>query len=305
MKIIFKFVLFLALALGVPSGTQAKIKVVTTLADLGWIAGEIGGQRVEVQVLCPGHRDPHTMPAKPSLARKLGKADLLVYNGLELEVGWLPVLVEAARNPQIKAGKPGELNASLALAHTEIVDVPHGEVDRSGGDVHPLGNPHFTLDPRLGAKVGHLLAHRLADLDPDHAADFAHRADDFDRMIKERLADWEKRVEALQLSGVIVYHQQWEYLTHWLGLDILATVENRPGISPSPRHVEEVVKIGRQAGPLVVLAATWDHKDGANHVARKIPCPLVVVPAASGVDEAEGYLDLFEQIVTALEEARP
>nr|MEE4267672.1 metal ABC transporter substrate-binding protein [Candidatus Krumholzibacteria bacterium] len=291
--------------LTLPVTAQAKLKVVATLEDLGWIAQQVGGPEVEVQVLCPGHRDPHSMPAKPSLARKLGKADLLIYNGLELEVGWLPVLVDAARNPHIKAGQLGELNCSLALVHDEVVDVPQGEVDRSGGDIHPLGNPHYTLDPRLGMKIGHLIAHRLADLDPERAEDYAHRADDLDHQILDRVEAWEKRVADLQLDGVIVYHQQWEYLAHWLELEILAVVENRPGIAPSPRHVEDVIQRGRAAGRIALLAATWDHKDGANHVARKVPCPLVVVPASSGTDEAPGYLDLFERIVAGLESGRP
>jgi len=293
--------LAMVLLLAGPTAALAKVKVVTTLADLGWIVETVGGDRVEVQVLCPGNRDPHSMPAKPSLARKLGKADLLVYNGLELEIGWLPLLVDAARNNRIKAGKPGELNASLALAPDEVVDIPHGEVDRSGGDIHPLGNPHFTLDPRLGGKVGHLIAHRLAVLDPQGMQYYAQRADDLDHLLVSKLGEWEKRVRDLDLVGIIVYHQQWEYLLAWLGPNILATIENRPGIAPSPRHVEEVVKLGRRSGRVVVLAATWDHKDGANHVSRKVPCPLVVVPASTGAEGADGYIELFEPIVSQLE----
>lgn len=296
----------LAVLTVVPGPALAKLKVVATLQDLGWLAEQVGGPEVEVQVLCPGHRDPHTLPAKPSLARTLGKADLLIYNGLELEVGWLPVLVDAARNPRLKPGQPGELDCSLALAPDEILGVPHGDVDRSQGDIHPLGNPHYTLDPRLGAKVAHLLAHRLAQLDPPGAEGYAQRADEVDRMISARLADWEARVDALQLRGIITYHQQWEYLAHWLGLDILAVIENRPGISPSPRHVEEVIGVGRRAGSVAVLAATWDHQDGARRVAEKIPCRFAVAAASSGANkQAPGYLDLFEALVSALEKGTP
>lgn len=296
----------LAVLVAAPQPALAKLKVVATLQDLGWIAEQVGGPAVEVQVLCPGHRDPHSLPAKPSLARTLGRADLLIYNGLELEVGWLPVLVDAARNPRLKPGQPGELDCSRALAPDDLLGVPHGEVDRSQGDIHPLGNPHYTLDPRLAGKVAHLLAHRLAQLDPPGAEGYALRADEVDRMIGARLADWEGRVDALQLRGVITYHQQWEYLAHWLGLDILAVIENRPGISPSPRHVEEVIQVGRAAGQVAVLAATWDHLDGARRVSEKIPCRLAVAAASSGAaKEAPGYLEVFEALVAALEQGTP
>jgi zinc/manganese transport system substrate-binding protein len=296
----------LAVFLTAPVPALAKIKVVATLQDLGWLVQQVGGPDVEVQILCPGHRDPHTLPAKPSLVRKVGKADLLIYNGLELEVGWLPVLVDAARNPRLKPGQPGELDCSLALSPGEILDVPHGEVNRSQGDIHPLGNPHYMLDPRLGGKVAHLLAHRLAELDPSGAEGYAHRADEVIRMIDARLADWQSRVEALQFSGIIAYHQQWEYLAHWLGLDILAVIENRPGISPSPRHVNEVIEIGRHAGLVAVLAATWDHQDGARRVAEKIPCRIAIAAASSGaVEEAHSYFDMFEILVTSLEKGTP
>ena len=291
-----------AVLLVFPLTGQAKIKVVATTTDLGWIAREVGGPDVQVEVLCPGHRDPHTMPAKPSLARKLSKADLLIYNGMELEVGWLPLLVDAARNPSIRAGQPGELDCSGALAPDDLLEVPHGEVDRSQGDIHPQGNPHYTLDPRLGMKVGHLIAHRLAQLDPTGAEVYAQRSDQLDQQLMARLDDWQQRVQALDLRGIIVYHQQWEYLAHWLQLDILGVIENRPGISPAPRHVEQVIQMGRQSLPLLILAATWDHKDGAGHVARKIPCPLVVTSAATG--EA-GYPGLFEAVISALEEGSP
>lgn len=292
--------------IAMPLTAQAKLKVVATLEDLGWIAQQVGGPGVEVQVLCPGHRDPHTMPAKPSLARKLGQADLLIYNGLELEVGWLHLLVDAARNPRLKAGGPGELDCAEILTGDEILDVPHGEVDRSMGDIHPLGNPHYILDPRLGIKIGHLIAHRLAHLDPPGADGYAQRADKLDQLITAHLDTWRERTQALDLVGIIVYHQQWEYLARWLDLDILAVIENRPGIAPAPRHVEDVIQLGRSTGKVVVLAATWDHKDGARHIAEKIPCNLVIAPCSSGTtNEIAGYLEVFEAIISALEKGAP
>ncbi len=282
----------------------AKVRVVATLADLGWIAEQVGADDVEVEFLCQGHRDPHFLPAKPSLTRKLKKADLLVYNGLELEIGWLPLLLDAARNPRIRPGQQGELNCSLALGPGEILEVPVGEVDRSQGDIHPLGNPHFLLDPRKGIAVGRLMAERLARIDPAAGDRYRSRAENLAREIETRMENWEARVDSLAVKKVIVYHQQWEYLVEWLGLDILGVIENRPGISPAPRHVEGLVELGRQQGPVLVIAATWDHVEAANRVAEKTGSVLAVLPASTlAMEEATGYLAMFEVICGKLEAA--
>lgn len=287
------------------SPALAKVKVVTTLEDLGWIAERVGGDDVEVEVLCSGHRDPHALPAKPSLARKMKKADLLIYNGLELEVGWLPLLMDAARNPKIRPGKNGELDCSLALDPGTILDVPAGGVDRSQGDIHPFGNPHYLLDPRQGMAVARLIAGRLALLDPEREDGYRDRADLLVGEIQDLLADWTALTASLPSRKIIVYHQQWEYLAEWLDLEIIGVIENRPGISPSPRHVEDLIQLGRREDPAVVVAATWDHIDGADRVAEKIGVPLAVLPASTlAVDEVTGYLELFEFICGALGSAQ-
>ncbi len=300
----FITMLVLILTVAVSGQAMAKVKVVATLADLGWIAEQVGADDVEVDYLCQGHRDPHFLPAKPSLTRKLKKADLLVYNGLELEIGWLPLLMDAARNPRIRAGQQGELNCSLALGEGEILEVPVGEVDRSQGDIHPLGNPHYLLDPRRGIAVGRLMAERLARIDPEAADRYRSRAENLAREIAARVEDWEARLDNLPVKKIIVYHQQWEYLVDWLGLEIIGVIENRPGISPAPRHVEGLIELGRHQGPVMVIAATWDHIDAAERVAEKTGSPLAVLPASTfATEEAAGYLDLFEVICDKLEAA--
>jgi len=298
------FSILIVLTLTVSGQALAKVKVVATLADLGWIAEQIGADDVEVVFLCQGHRDPHFLPAKPSLARKLKKADLLVYNGLELEIGWLPLLLDAARNPRIRPGQQGELNCALALGEGKILQVPVGEVDRSQGDIHPLGNPHYLLDPRNGIAVGRLMAERLARIDPESADRYRRRADHLAREIEARMKDWKTRLDSLAVNKVIVYHQQWEYLIDWLGLDILGVIENRPGISPAPRHVEGLIELGRRQGPVLVIAATWDHVEAADRVAEKTSSALAVLPASTfAMEEVAGYLDLFEVICGKLETA--
>ncbi len=288
-----------------PAGAAAAagdLHVVATLSDLGWLAQQVGGAGVKVSVLCPGGADPHFLPAKPSLARVLGKADLLLYAGLELEIGWLPLLVDAARNPRVRPGAPGDCDCSQALAR--VLDVPEGPVDRARGDVHALGNPHYLLDPRNGARVAELIAQRLAALDPPRAEEYRARAGRLAEAIAARLPAWQAR--AAGVGPLVVYHQQWEYLADWLDLEIMGAIEHRPGISPSPRHVENLVLAARARSGALVVAAPWNHLDASRRVAERIGAPLLVLPAAVGaLPGVDGYLDLFERITADLAAAQP
>lgn len=280
----------------------AELKVVATLTDLGRVAEAVGGDDVDVEVLCPGGRDPHYLPAKPSLARKLGKADLLCYNGFELEIGWLPQLIEKARNPRVRPGAPGDLDCSAAVVHP--LELPHGPTDRGLGDVHPLGNPHYSLDPRLLADVGRLMAERMAQLDPPSADAYRERSERFAAEVAARLPDWGSRVALLQGRPVIIYHRQWSYLVDWLELNVVAEIEHRPGIAPSPRHVQEVIHMGRELDGPIVVAAAWDHLDVAAEVAERIGAPLAVLPGYSGAQEGtDDYFDFIDCICGRLQEA--
>ncbi len=299
MRRVFRSLGLAVMLLGVAGSARAELKVVATLTDLGWLATQVGGERVEVAVLCPGYQDPHYLAAKPSLSRQLRKADLLLYNGLELEVGWLPLLIDAARNPRIRPGSRGELDCSQAVA--EILEVPTGPVDRSQGDIHPLGNPHYLLDPRNGRDVGRLIAERLAELDPDGAQIYRDNAARLAATLDERAAAWQELAAPARGQSVVVYHQLWEYLLHWLGMDVLGAIEHRPGITPSPKHVEQLVVAARSRTRTVVLAAPWDHLDVARQVAERMQSPLLVLPAAVGsTDEATDYLQMFDIICRQL-----
>jgi zinc/manganese transport system substrate-binding protein len=299
-----QFVLILVGSL-VIAGAQtsaAKFKVVATLTDLAWIAERVGGDDVEVSVLCPGHQDPHYLPAKPSLTRKLRDADLLVYNGLELEVGWLPLLIDAARNPKVKPGGRGELECAQAVE--TILEVPKGAVDRSQGDIHPLGNPHYLLDPRHGAAVGILMAERMAELDPAAADSYRARARRLASEIEERLAHWQEVAGGNASCPVIVYHQHWEYLLAWLNIRSIGSIENRPGISPSPQHVENIIALGREQDCVFILAATWDNRKITEKAAALMDAPSVILPGA--MDSMEGtddYIRMFDVICNKLAEA--
>jgi zinc/manganese transport system substrate-binding protein len=177
-------------------------------------------------------------------------------------------------------------------------------VDRSGGDIHPLGNPHYCLDPRNGAAVAALMAERMAELDPEAGPRYRARADSLQAEILERIPAWEKQVAQIGDPNVVIHHKQWEYLLDWLGLPVVGAVEHRPGIAPSPKHVEQLIERGRVLGNVVLIAATWDHLDAARHAANRMGAPLVVLPAAIGaVPEVTGYLGLFDTICARLQEA--
>ena len=288
-----------ALMAASPVFAEKQLKVVCTLTDLAWLAEQVGGDEVQVSALCPGEFDPHFLPAKPSLARRLGKADLLCYSGLELEIGWLPVLLEKARNRKLRPGEPGELDCSHALKN--ILDVPAGQVSRAQGDVHPQGNPHYLLDPRNGILVVHLIADRMARLRPEAAEKFQQRAERVATELEARIVVWEQQAAGLRGRSVVQYHQQWEYLVDWLGLTILGDVEHRPGIAPSPRHVSELVRQAKGADVELLLAAPWNHLDAAGKAAKRMSVRLVVLPP--GVDSlprTTSYLELFDRIIADL-----
>ncbi len=289
---------FLALAGRIP----AKLRIAATLPDLGWIAEQVGGEDAEVTVLCPGPMDPHYLPAKPSLARRLARADLLVYNGLELEIGWLPLLIDAARNPRVRPGAEGELDCSTALQ--KVLDVPEAPLDRSQGDVHPLGNPHYTRDPRNCATLGRLMAGRMAELDPDRAEYYRRRAAELDTLMAGLIEGWERRAVSIAGHPLIVYHRSWIYLREWLGLESAGEIEHRPGITPSPRHVGRLIKKAGELEGVIVIAAQWQHIDAAREVAQRIGAPLAVLPGQTGaLPGAEDYPSTIETIIERLARA--
>jgi zinc/manganese transport system substrate-binding protein len=282
----------------------AELEVVSTLPDLGTVAEVVGGDRVAVTVLCPGDMDPHFLPAKPSLARKLGKADALIYNGLELEVGWLPLLIGKARNPAVRPGQPGEIDCSAGLS--TILEVPEGEVDRSMGDIHPQGNPHYTLDPRRMVEVADLLAERFARIDPEGTDHYLAGAAEFRRRVEDRLPGWKAAAAGAAERPVILYHRNWTYLADWLDLQVVGEVENRPGIAPSPRHVQDLIYQGRHLRNVLIVSAHWDHHDVGEEIAERMEATLVILPGQTGAqDSPRDWFGLIDTITAGLAAAAP
>ena len=278
----------------------AQLNVVTTVPDLAALTKAVGGKHVEVQALALGSQDPHFVDAKPSLALALNRADLLVALGLDMEIGWLPTLQLGARNPKIQVGGTGYLNASQ---FPRVLEIPPGKVDRSMGDVHPGGNPHYLYDPRQAVPVARGIAERLTQLDPKNAADYRANLAKFTEELEKARADWEKRLAPLKGAPVIAYHKTTAYLADWLGFDTIGFLEPKPGIPPNPAHVAGVLALGRQRKARMVLVESYYPETTAKLVASKIPAPVVILHGGTDFRSGETYVQHVNETVGRLEKA--
>jgi zinc/manganese transport system substrate-binding protein len=284
----------------------AAVQVVASLPALGGIASEVVGDKGKVTTLAPPTQDPHFIDGKPSMMLALNKADLLIDVGLGLEQGWLPPLVTGSRNPKLREGQPGRLNAmALAGQPLEIST----SLDRSLGDVHAGGNPHFWYDPRRVGSVAGGIAERLAAIDPPNAEAYRANASAFQAKLKERIAGWEKSMQPYRGRQLVPFHKSLVYLEDWLGLRELATVEPLPGIAPSPSHLAGLILKMREVEPRpVVVTEPWYPRSTARTVAEKAGSQLVVLPGdvggTPGTDDYIAWMDLtIERLRAGLEKA--
>jgi zinc/manganese transport system substrate-binding protein len=277
---------------------RADLNVVTTTSDLGALVRAVGGNKAAVTTLALPTQDPHFVDAKPNLALALNRADLLVAVGLELEVGWLPTLQLGARNSKIQTGNPGYLEASQFV---KLLEVPTAAVDRSQGDVHPGGNPHFLYDPRAALLVARGIAARLEQLDPKNAATYQANLQAFTTELEGARAGWEKRLAGLKGAPVIAYHRTTAYLGDWLGFKTITFLEPKPGIPPNPAHVAKVLALGRQQKARMILQEVYYPDTTARLVSSKVPAPLVVIPGGTDFRAGQTYVQHMEQLVARLE----
>lgn len=298
-KLLFPLVLLVVAALG-PRTAAAEVEVVTTVPDLAALAREVGGSRIEARALALPTQDPHFVDAKPSLALELNRADLLVAIGLQLESGWLPTLQTGARNPKIQRGGRGYLECSR---HVGLKDVPKGRVDRSQGDIHPGGNPHFLFDPRRAKLCAAAIADKLIEIDPEGAEHYKRRYQAFSEAVDRKAAEWRERMKEFRGHSVLTYHRSWIYFTDWLGLEVAERLEPKPGISPTPSHVVRVIKTGKRKEVKAILQESFYPSRTGKLVAKKIGAELVKLPAGADVGSGETYLEHMEKMVSALEEA--
>lgn len=279
--------MFLALCWLILSGPAlAGPRVVATVPDLGAIAREVGGDEVDVTVLARPTEDPHFVDPRPSFALALSRADLVVVVGLGLEDGWLPTLLTGSRNARIQPGAGGHLDASTLVTPRERAS---GPVDRAMGDVHPHGNPHYTLDPRNAPPIARAIAARLAAIDPEGADGYRSRAEAFADAVDAAVRRWEERAAPLRGAPVVQHHRSFVYLTAWLGLDVVAEIEPKPGVAPTPRHVLAVVRDAKARNVGHVLVEAWHPTAAARRVAEETGARLVILPGQT--PEGRSYLE--------------
>jgi zinc/manganese transport system substrate-binding protein len=297
-----RFLLGLAALLAAAQPAFAKLNVVATLTDYGALAAEIGGDKVKVTILAKGTEDPHFVDARPSFIRVLNQADVLLEGGADLEVGWLPTLVNSARNAKILPGAPGRLTLSEGV---RLLDLPSGPVDRSMGDVHAAGNPHYAFDPANGKILATSMAGFFSKLDPANQTFYQGNLKKFSERLDARLVEWTKAMEPFRGAKVMTYHKSFDYFLERFGLVLAGTIEPKPGIEPSPTHINALIPQMKQEGVKLVLIEPNRPRKTPEYVARSIGAKLVILPGMVGGNEiAKDYIRLFDhnvaQIVNAL-----
>ena len=287
---------FLLMLLCLPSSAFAELRVVASLPTLGAVVREIGGPDVTVETMALPTQDPHFVDPRPDYILKLSRADLLVYNGMELEIGWLPPVQKGARNSKVLEGGTGALDASKFI---EPRNVPKTKIDRSLGDIHALGNPHYLYSLPCVLRVSKGVADKLSELDPEHADAYRARYDAFKKKADQTIETARKRFASLPESqrSIVAYHDSMVYLFDWLGLDQMATVEPKPGISPSPSHVSTLVAQMRVSKPSWIVQEVWLPRSASKKIADLTGSKLVVLPVFP--DKDEDLIAFFERMLAA------
>ncbi len=288
----------LAAASSTPASAASKLNVVASTTDMAALAAEVGGDRVNVESVARGYQDPHFVEAKPSFLLILRHADLLIAVGLQLEIGWLPPLITQCGNAKIQVGAPGYLDASQFAA---ILEIPTGEITRAMGDVHPLGNPHYWLDPENGRRVAQGIQMKLSELRPQDAAYFEQRFQAFSQRLTQAEQVWDAQMKPFRGRKVVTYHRSWPNFTKRFGLDVVGYIEPRPGIPPSPSHTLELINQMRRENIKVILVEPYFDLKTPNAVARETGAQVVVLlPSVGGEKEVTDFFKLFDYDVSLL-----
>jgi zinc/manganese transport system substrate-binding protein len=280
---------------------QSKLNVVATTEDLASLAREVGGDRITIDAIARGYQDPHFVEAKPSFILKLQKADLLIVVGRELEIGWLPPLIQQSRNAKVQPGASGYLDASLTAT---ILEIPTGQITRAMGDVHPQGNPHFWLDPENGKRTAKAIADKLSELRPGDRATFEQRLADFSTRLDAAEKRWLAQMAPYKGTKVVTYHRSFPNFADRFGLDIVGYVEPRPGIPPTPQHTLDLInEMKRQNIKLILVEPYFDMKT-PNAIGRETGAQVLTMPpSVGGVKEVSDYFKLFDYDVNLVVDA--
>jgi len=279
----------------------AAISIVATTEDLASLVREVAGDRAKVDAIARGYQDPHFVEAKPSFILKLHAADLLVVVGRELEIGWLPPLQLQSRNSKIQPGSKGYLDASLTA---KILEIPTGQLTRAMGDVHPMGNPHYWLDPGNGRRIAAAIRDRLAELVPADAGYFAERYADFDKRLAEAEKRWDAQMAPFKGAKIVTYHRSWPNFCDRFGLDVIGYVEPKPGIPPSPGHTLDLIAEMKRQGVKVLLVEPYFDRKTPDSIGRETGAQVLVMPpSVGGEKEITDFIKLFDYDVKLLVQA--
>jgi zinc/manganese transport system substrate-binding protein len=284
----------------VPVGhATAAVNVITTTEDLAALTREVGGDKVKVESLARGYQDPHFVEPKPSFILKLHSADLLIAVGRELEIGWLPPLIQQSRNPKIQPGADGYLDASQA--GVTILEIPTGAITRAMGDVHPQGNPHYWLDANNGRKIAQAIRQKLSAMSAADAGYFAQRYADFDKRLAEAEKRWDAEMAPYRDLKVVTYHNSWPNFAQRFHLNVVGYVEPRPGIPPSPSHTFDLIQEMKRDGVKIIMVEPYFDLKTPNAIARETGAKvLVLAPSVGGVEKIATYIDLFDYDIKTL-----
>lgn len=281
-------------------GAQAKLNIVVTTPDLAAITKEVGGDKIEITTLARPMEDPHFVDAKPSFIVKLNRADALVEGGAELEIGWLPPLLAGARNDKIQSGQPGRI---LCNEGVSMLEVP-SQMTRAEGDIHPLGNPHFVVDPVNAKIIAAHLADAFAKLDSSNAEAYRANAQKFTAALDAKLAEWTAKLAPFKGAKVVSYHKSWPYFAERFGLELDIFLEPKPGIPPSPSHLASVIAKMKEEKARVIIVDPYLNRKTAETVARSTDATVVdVAQMPGGVKGTDSYIALEDYLVNSIAKA--
>ena len=278
----------------------AQLRVVTSTTDLADIAKAVGGSHVRVSHVSEGYQDPHFAEAKPSFVLQLRNADVFAFVGLDLEAGWMPVLLQGARNPKVSAGGRGHVDVSQAI---EVLDRARGNVDRSQGDVHALGNPHYWLDPDNGRRIAQLFQRKFSELDARNATAYAANASAFETRLKAAEEGWRGQLAEIKGKPVVAYHTSWKYLAEYTGLKIVGFMEPKPGVPPSPSHIASLIaEMKRTGAKAIIMEPYYSRKDADFVAARTGAKVLVLAPSVGALRGAklDSYIDVLKHDIAQI-----
>src|ERR1700687_2202853 len=285
-----------AAVIAAPAGAQ--LKVVTSTTDLYDIAKAVGGNRITATHIGEGYQDPHFIEAKPSFVLQLRNADVWAFVGLDLEIGWMPVLLDGARNPRIKQGAPGYVDVSRAIP---LLDVPSGNVDRSQGDVHPLGNPHYWLDPENGRRTARLFKDKFTELDPAGAAVYAANERNFEARLNNTERTWTDELAKIKGQPVVAWHTSWRYFAEYTKMNIVGFMEPKPGVPPSPSHLAGLIQTMRRTGAKVIVMEPFYDQKTADFVASRTGAKVLILPpSVGGVKGVGDYISVMDYDIKQL-----